>query len=338
MGEEEVAVLIILVGLDVEIVGLRTASGAHRLRFAVLLRHQSRGSEFTKLQLGLHTKQGGATMDERRSRSHAHVTGLDVLDDLVFLALVSQFQILAVEIKSRSRVIRHVEAHLVTYRSGDIGLNLLIKIKVGLASLRHHQSGVIGRIALHTHVDDHRTGSFQLHSAGAENLLQRSHAKLHLQEVKRILLLALCALGILLTVILHHRTPEIHITEFVRRHDIGGDDVIVTQTRVDDITASLRVKFHLTADIGRCFQVGRILAQTLHIVVIARNRWLHVKVKIQLRCGLLTCARAGIRRRRGWRQSASHILCQQRIIADPPTQEGTNDDRNYYFFAVQHEQ
>ena len=91
MGQEEVAVLVILVGLDVEIVGLRTASGAHSLRFAVLLRYQSRGREFTKLQLSFHTKQGSTTMNERRSGCHTHVTGLDVLDDLVFLTLVSQF-------------------------------------------------------------------------------------------------------------------------------------------------------------------------------------------------------------------------------------------------------
>ena len=37
MRQEEVAVLVVLIGLDVEIVGLRSASGAHRLGFAVLL-------------------------------------------------------------------------------------------------------------------------------------------------------------------------------------------------------------------------------------------------------------------------------------------------------------
>ena len=137
MGEEEVAVLVVFVGLDVEFVGLRTALGVHCLGFTVLLRNQSCGGEFTELQLGLHTEQGSATMNQGRSGSHAHITGLDVLDDFVFLALVGQFQVLAVEIKGSSRIIGHVKAHLVAHRSRDIGLNLLLKVKVGLAALRY---------------------------------------------------------------------------------------------------------------------------------------------------------------------------------------------------------
>ena len=76
-------------------------------------------------------------MNEGRTGCHTHVTGFDVLDDLVFFALVSQFQVFAVKVKGRSRVIRHVEAHFISYRSSDIGLDFLIKIKVGLAALRH---------------------------------------------------------------------------------------------------------------------------------------------------------------------------------------------------------
>ena len=74
-------------------------------------------------------------MDERRTGSHAHITGLDVLDDFIFLAFIGQFEVLGVEIKCRAGVIGHVEAHLITHSGSDIGLNLLFKVKVGLPAL-----------------------------------------------------------------------------------------------------------------------------------------------------------------------------------------------------------
>ena len=47
--EEEVAVLVVLVGGNGELIGLRTTTGAHRLSLTILLRHECRSSKFTKL-------------------------------------------------------------------------------------------------------------------------------------------------------------------------------------------------------------------------------------------------------------------------------------------------
>ena len=65
MREEEVAVLIIFVGRDIELGRLRSTLAAHRLCLTVLLRHESSGSEFAELQFGLDTEQGRTTMNER---------------------------------------------------------------------------------------------------------------------------------------------------------------------------------------------------------------------------------------------------------------------------------
>ena len=105
VGQEKVAVLVILVGRDVKLTGLGSAIAAHGFRLAILLRHEGSCREFAELQFRFDTKQGSATMYQRRTGSHAHITGFDVLDDLVFLTFVSQLQVLAVEVKCRSSII-----------------------------------------------------------------------------------------------------------------------------------------------------------------------------------------------------------------------------------------
>ena len=99
------------------------------------MRHQGCCRQFTELQLGLDTEQGGTTANKRRTSRHAHITSLDILDDLVLLAFIGEFEVLAVEIKGGSGIVRHIEAHLITHRSGDSGLNLLVKVKIGLTAL-----------------------------------------------------------------------------------------------------------------------------------------------------------------------------------------------------------
>ena len=157
MRKKEVAVLIILVHRDAEFSGLWTATTAHGLWLTLLLWDECRCLQFAELQLGLDTEQCRTTVYQRRTRGHAHVTGLDVLDNLIFLALISKFKILAVEVKCRSRIVGHVELHLVPDSGWHIGLDLLIKVKISLATLWDRQRRVVSRIGLDAHVDDHRT-------------------------------------------------------------------------------------------------------------------------------------------------------------------------------------
>ena len=187
-------------------------------------------------------------MNQRRAGGHAHITGLNILDDFVLLTLVSQLEVLAVKIKGGSRVVRHVELHLVANRCHDIGLNLLLKVEVGFTTLGQGKRRVIGDIGLHTHIDNHRTGGLEFQST-AEYPFQSTHTELHIQEIEGISILVLCVLGILLPVVLHHRPSEIRVAVFIRRHDIRSDNVIVTQLGVNHIATGLRVKFNLRGDV-----------------------------------------------------------------------------------------
>ncbi len=59
LRQEEMTVLVVLVGVDAEIGGLCPSFCVDGLGFGVLLRHERRGSEFPELELGLQTEQGG---------------------------------------------------------------------------------------------------------------------------------------------------------------------------------------------------------------------------------------------------------------------------------------
>ena len=76
MREEEVPVLIVVVGGHLERRGLGTALRAYRLRLRVLLRQQCLYSELAELQVRLYTKQRLAAGDELRVKRHRHVTCL----------------------------------------------------------------------------------------------------------------------------------------------------------------------------------------------------------------------------------------------------------------------
>ena len=189
------------------------------------------------------------------------------------------------------------------------------------------QRRVVGRVALDTHIDDDRASGLQLDTTRAEDGLQRSHAELHIQEVERITVLVLGTLGILLTIVFHHRTPEVIVAILVGTHDERGDNIIVAQAGVYHIAACLRIKLDNRRDVGGILQVGGIFAEALHIVIGARCGGLDIVVQVQRGSLLLLSrwARVGGRWRR--RQGAGHILSQQRDITRPPTDERNNEYR-----------
>ena len=134
MRQEEVSILIILVGGDGKIGGLCTAFGIYGLCLRILLRNKRRSREFTKLQLGFDTEKRCAASYERRTGGHAHITRLYVLYYFVFFAFVGELQVLIVEVEGGAGVVAHVELHLVAYRGVDVGLYLLIEVEIGLAA------------------------------------------------------------------------------------------------------------------------------------------------------------------------------------------------------------
>ena len=81
------------------------------------------------MQTDLHAEQSLRTADEGAVQVHGDVTALDVLNDIVFLAFVGEFEVLLVETERRLGVVVEAEVQLVTDFTVDGCLNLLIEIE-----------------------------------------------------------------------------------------------------------------------------------------------------------------------------------------------------------------
>ena len=123
------------------------------------------------MQFGFDTKERGATLDERRPGGHAHITCLDILDNLVLFPFVGEFEILGVKFKCGIGVVAHVEFHLVAHRGCDSGLDFLVEVEIGVATRVHRQRGVVGFVGFDTHVERNRAVGLELKSAGTKHLL-----------------------------------------------------------------------------------------------------------------------------------------------------------------------
>ena len=273
VGQEEVAVLVVGIGPNLEGGRLGTAAGVDRLRLRLLLRNQGRGGELAELHGGLDTEEGRAASYERRPGSHAHVTGLDVLDDFVLLALVLQLEVLGVEVEGSIGVVVHVERHLVAHLGGDRCLYLFVEIEVGLFTRTHRQGRVVELVVLQAHIQLDRALGGQLHAAGAEDLLEGPERKVHVEEVELRLAVLGKVLGIALAVILLHRLAQRVLVVLVGREHEGGSDIDTGHPRVNHIAVSLGVILHLGLQVRRVLQVhGSLL---VNLVVRLGHRFGH---------------------------------------------------------------
>ena len=97
VSEEEVAVFIVLVGRELITGQLHTALTADGLTAGFLLRDNGLHLQFAKLQIGANTKQGGRTAHQLGVGRQGYITCLQEFDNLIFLTLVVEFDILVVE-------------------------------------------------------------------------------------------------------------------------------------------------------------------------------------------------------------------------------------------------
>ena len=100
MCKEEVAVLIVLVCRKFITGQLHTALAADGLTAGFLLRDDGLHLQFSKLQIGTHTKQGGSTAHQLGVGGQGNVTCLKEFDNLVILSFVMELHILVVKGKS----------------------------------------------------------------------------------------------------------------------------------------------------------------------------------------------------------------------------------------------
>ena len=293
MRQEEVAVLIILVHLDLERFRLHAPLGANRFRLGFLLGEQGVHPQLAELQIRLHTKQRRASIDQRVAGIHAYVSGLYRLDDLVLLAGIGQLQLLGVEIERGLGIVIHVEIHLATHRGLHVQLHALVEIEEGTLTRALGQRGVVVLIGLQTHRDLGGTLRPHPHATRAEYPLGGPDVELHVGQVE---LLARRLLELLLVLRPEIRTERLlHgiILILGRGQAHGGTYLHIAQFRTDDVGIGFQVVLDGSLHVLRIPQVGGRLPDDILIFLggglrhrVARgDRILRRRYQLQLRQG-----------------------------------------------------
>ncbi len=138
MTEEKVAVVVIFVATLAEFGDLGAASGGHGLGFTLLLRSNCRDHQRPEFHRGLDAKQVLTAADQGAIQRKAHVTGFDLLQNLVGGAGVLEFDLIF-KVECRLRVPVRIQPQFLTDFSHDVELDLLVKSQVAGALLTDRQ-------------------------------------------------------------------------------------------------------------------------------------------------------------------------------------------------------
>src|SRR5690625_5561369 len=95
-AEEEVARVVVVGRLKTELRCLSAAIDRQRVRLTLLLTCYRRQKEIPDLELALDPKQTLPAADQARRRLQHHVTGFDTADGLVFVAGVTQSELVLI--------------------------------------------------------------------------------------------------------------------------------------------------------------------------------------------------------------------------------------------------
>ena len=237
MGEEEVAVFFIVVGIDLESGGLGTTLRGDACRGRFLLGDDGLQFEFAKLQVGTDTEEGTGTLDERGVGGEGHVARLHQFHNLILLALIAQLDVLAVEVEGGVGVVVQTHVHLVAHLTREVEVDFLVEVEGSGLAVADGQRGIVDVFQRGTQFEFGRSLGLDAHTTRTENLLCRTEVELHVREIK--LLLAL--VGHILCILLAEEGLDgaflapFHI--LFGSHEDGGVEIGVTEFGTDEINA-----------------------------------------------------------------------------------------------------
>ena len=264
VGEEEVTVLFVVGHIHFKGRGLCAALGRYTLRRGFLLRQYRLQFQLTKLHIGTDTEKATGSLHERVVRGETHVTGLHEFDNLVFLALVFQFQVLGIKVKGGIGVVVQVHVYLVTHPTVHVQVDLLVEVEGCGLTVADRQRGVVDVLHRHSQLQLCRSLCLDAHTARAEYLLGRSQVEVHIGKRELVLALVLNVLHVLLAEEVAQR-PFLHpLTILLGRHQHRGIQVRVADLRADIVHIGRIVILHRLTDILGVSQVDGRRVQILH--------------------------------------------------------------------------
>ena len=174
LSQEEVAVLLVVSGVNLKRRCLCATLRGNTLCRRLLLRHDGIQLQLAKLHSGVNTEEARSTLHQRVVGREAHVASLHQLDDFVFLSIELQLQVLRVVGEGGVGVVVQIHVQLVAYFTVDVQVNLLVEVEAGGLSVTDRQAGVVDVLQRAAQFQFGRTLRFHTHTARTEYLLGRS--------------------------------------------------------------------------------------------------------------------------------------------------------------------
>ena len=173
-GEEKVAVLFIISGIDLKGRRLDTTFRGDTLRRGFLLRDYRLQFQLTKLPIRTYTEERRCSPYQRGVAGERHVTTLYQFDNLIFLTIVFQFQALRIEVEGSIGVVVKVHIHLVTHPTVYTEVNLLIEVHRGGLTVSDRQGRVVDTLHRGAKLQFCRSLCLDAHATRAKDLLRGS--------------------------------------------------------------------------------------------------------------------------------------------------------------------
>ena len=82
----------------------------------------------SELHVSTYTEQAGGSLDQGVVGGEGDITRLDEFDNLILLTLITQFDVLGVEVEGGIGVVVQVHVHLVAHLTRHVQVNLLVEI------------------------------------------------------------------------------------------------------------------------------------------------------------------------------------------------------------------
>ena len=276
--QEEVAVLLIVSHVHLEGCGVRTSLRGHALRRRFLLREYRLQFQPAELHIRADTEEARSALHQRVVRGEGNVSCLHEFDDLIFLAVVFQLQVLRIEVEGGVGVVVQVHVHLVTHLAVHVQVDLLVEVEGCGLPVTDRQRGIVDAFEVDTHLQLCRSLSLDAHPTRAEDLLCWSQVKVHVGKRELLLPFVLHVLGILLPEEVAQQPFLAPFPVFLWRHQHWGIQIRTVHLRADVVHIGRIVVFHSLADIVGTSQVECRRVEILHD---HRNRRLNAPARLQ---------------------------------------------------------
>ena len=184
-------------------------------------------------------------------RREGDIACLNEFDDLIFLSLITQLDILGIEVESGIGVVVEVHIQLIAYLSRHIEIYLLVKVNGFCSTIAYWQRRIVDILDIATQFQFCRSHHLDAHTTGTKYLVGRTEIKMHVGKIKLVLPFGCHIFGILLAKEGAHPSFERPLVILIRGHQQGSSQIASSHLLAYNISVGGVVIVHLERNIAR---------------------------------------------------------------------------------------